>query len=103
LNLLHNGAQAMHAAHITNGGLHVRTALSADGSEVRVSVRDQGPGISADLQAEVFQPFITTKLHGLGMGLTISRALIEANGGKLWHTPNDGPGATFHFTLPVLG
>lgn len=103
LNLLHNGAQAMHAAHITNGGLHVSTALSADGSEVRVSVRDQGPGISADLQAEVFQPFITTKLHGLGMGLTISRALIEANGGKLWHTPNDGPGATFHFTLPVLG
>ena len=103
LNLLHNGAQAMHTAHIANGELRVSTALSADGSEVRVSVRDQGPGISADLQAEVFQPFITTKSHGLGMGLTISRALIEANGGRLWHTPNDGPGVTFHFTLPVLG
>jgi C4-dicarboxylate-specific signal transduction histidine kinase len=103
LNLIHNGAQAMHGAQIAHGKLDVSTALTADGSEVCVSVRDVGPGISADLQAEVFQPFITTKSHGLGMGLTISRALIEANGGKLWHTPNDGPGATFHFTLPVSG
>ena len=103
LNLIHNGAQAMHELQIPNGKICVSTALSANGSEVCVSVRDQGPGISADLQAEVFQPFITTKSHGLGMGLTISRALIEANGGRLWHTPNDGPGVTFQFTLPVLG
>ena len=103
LNLLHNGAQAMHGAQITNGKLLVSTALAADGREVCISVRDEGPGISVDMQQEVFQPFITTKSHGLGMGLTISRALIEANGGRLWHTPNDGPGATFHFTLPVLG
>ena len=103
LNLLHNGAQAMYGAHITNGKLLVSTALVADGREVCISVRDEGPGIGADMQQEVFQPFITTKLHGLGMGLTISRALIEANGGKLWHTPNDGPGTTFHFTLPISG
>jgi signal transduction histidine kinase len=64
-------------------------------------VRDDGPGISAALQAEIFQPFITTKSHGLGMGLTISRALIEANGGKLWHSQDDALGATFHFTLPI--
>jgi len=101
LNLIHNGAQAMHEAQVADGKLLISTALAADGREIQVSVRDDGPGISADLQAEVFQPFITTKSHGLGMGLTISRALIEANGGKLWHSQDDGLGATFHFTLPI--
>lgn len=102
LNLIHNAAQAMQAAQIPNGKIHISTALMGNGSEICFSVRDQGPGISATLQQEVFQPFITTKAHGLGMGLTISRALIEANGGKLWHTQTDGLGATFHFTLPIL-
>ena len=83
--LLHNGAQAMHGAQITNGKLLVSTALAADGREVCISVRDEGPCISAES-------------HGLEMSLTISRTLIEANDGKLWHTPNDGLGATFHFT-----
>lgn len=101
LNLIHNAAQAMHEAEVNTGKIWVNTALSADGREVCVSVRDDGPGISAALQEEIFQPFITTKSHGLGMGLTISRALIEANGGKLWHSQDDGLGATFHFTLPI--
>jgi PAS domain S-box-containing protein len=101
LNLIHNAAQAMHEATVNTGKIWVNTALSADGREVCVSVRDDGPGISAALQAEIFQPFITTKSHGLGMGLTISRALIEANGGKLWHSQDDALGATFHFTLPI--
>jgi two-component system sensor kinase FixL len=101
LNLIHNAAQAMHESTSITGKIWVSTALGADGREVCVNVRDDGPGISADLQTEVFQPFITTKSHGLGMGLTISRALIEANGGKLWHSQNDGRGATFHFTLPI--
>jgi len=101
LNLLHNAAQAMHEAQITDGKIWIRTSLSADGSEVCVSVRDEGPGISAALQEEVFQPLISTKQHGMGMGLSISRALIEAHGGKLWHSQEDGRGATFHFTLPI--
>jgi two-component system sensor kinase FixL len=62
-------------------------------------VRDEGLGISAALQEEVFQPLITTKSNGMGMGLTISRALIEANGGKLWHSQENGRSDTFHFTL----
>jgi len=101
LNLIHNAAQAMHGATVANGKIWISTALAADGREIFVSVRDEGPGISATLQQEVFQPFITTKSDGLGMGLTISRALIEANGGKLWHSQDDGIGATFHFTLPI--
>jgi PAS domain S-box-containing protein len=101
LNLIHNAAQAMNNAQISNGRIWISTALAADGREICVKVRDEGPGISAALQQEIFQPFITTKSHGLGMGLTISRALIEANGGKLWHTQEDGLGATFHFTLPI--
>jgi PAS domain S-box-containing protein len=100
LNLIHNGAQAMHDAK-SDGQLSIYAVLSADGCEVCVSVRDAGPGVSTKLQQEIFQPFITTKSHGLGMGLTISRALIEANGGKLWHSQDDGLGATFHFTLPI--
>lgn len=55
----------------------------------------------AALGEDVFQPFITTKPHGLGMGLTISRELIGANGGKLWHSQENGQGVTFHFTLPI--
>jgi two-component system sensor kinase FixL len=55
------------------------------------------------MQQEIFQPFISTKSHGLGLGLTISRALIEAHGGKLWATQKDGQGAAFHFTLLTEG
>lgn len=101
LNLIHNAAQAMHEAQIADGKICISTALAANAREICISVRDQGPGISAALQQEIFQPFITTKPHGLGMGLTISRALIEANGGKLWHSQDAGAGATFHFTLPI--
>jgi PAS domain S-box-containing protein len=101
-NLIQNAAQATNEAKMIDGKIWISTALTADGREVCVSVRDEGPGISAALGDEVFQPFITTKPHGLGMGLTISRALIEANGGKLWHSQEDGAGATFHFTLPTI-
>ena len=103
LNLIHNGAQAMHAAHSPNGKIVVSTLLASDGREICISVQDAGPGISDLVQQEIFQPFISTKAHGLGLGLTISRALIEAHGGKLWATSARGQGATFHFTLPTAG
>jgi C4-dicarboxylate-specific signal transduction histidine kinase len=99
MNLINNSAQAMQNAQFVKGQLWITAALSANGDEICVSVRDNGPGISGNLQQEVFQPFVTTKSSGLGMGLTISRALIEAHGGKLWLENHVGPGATFHFTL----
>jgi C4-dicarboxylate-specific signal transduction histidine kinase len=101
LNLIHNAAQAMHEAQIDNGTIWINTTLTPDGRAICVTVRDEGPGVSATLQQEIFQPFITTKSSGLGMGLTISVALIEAQGGKLWHTQEGGRGAAFHFTLPI--
>jgi PAS domain S-box-containing protein len=103
LNLIHNGAQAMLEAQAVNGKIVVSSALAADGHDICITVQDDGPGISALIQQEIFQPFISTKSHGLGMGLTISRALIQAHGGKLWATQIHGQGATFHFTLPTEG
>lgn len=101
LNLIHNGAQAMKEANVSNGTIKISSSMASDLNEVCIHVQDDGPGIDATMQQEIFQPFITTKAHGLGMGLTISRALIEAHGGKLWATQVEGRGATLHFTLPT--
>ena len=68
---------------------------------VKVSARDRGTGLSADNIDRIFQPFYTTKRDGLGMGLSISRAIIEAHGGRLWAENNPDRGATLSFTLPV--
>jgi PAS domain S-box-containing protein len=69
--------------------------------ELRVSVRDTGAGLQPEHAEKIFDAFFTTKPGGLGMGLAISRSIVEAHGGRLWATPNAGPGATFHFTLPI--
>ncbi len=103
LNLIHNAAQAMQEAQTVNGKIVVSAVLVAGGHDICITVQDDGPGISTLIKQEIFQPFISTKSHGLGMGLTISRALIEAHGGKLWATQVPGQGATFHFTLPTEG
>ncbi|MDB6029441.1 MAG: nodV1, partial [Verrucomicrobiales bacterium] len=68
---------------------------------VLVAVHDTGIGIDPERMKQLFEPFHTTKTHGLGLGLSISRSIIEAHGGRLWMTPNDGPGVTFQFSLPV--
>ncbi len=68
---------------------------------VLVAVQDTGTGIDPERMKHIFEPFHTTKSHGLGLGLSISRSIIEAHGGRLWMSPNDGPGVTFQFTLPV--
>jgi len=74
-----------------------------DGSPAALlSVRDRGVGLEAGQVDAVFEAFYTTKPHGMGMGLAISRSIIEAHGGRLWAQPNQGPGATFAFSLPAL-
>lgn len=96
MNLILNGIDAMSEQ---GGELNIST-LRDDG-EVMVSVSDRGIGIPADKMDQVFDEFFTTKIGGTGMGLAISRTIIESHGGQLWATVNSKRGATFHFTLPI--
>ena len=66
---------------------------------VETTVADTGPGIAPEIAAQLFQPFVTTKRQGMGVGLSISRTIIEAHGGELWVEPNAGGGSVFRFTL----
>lgn len=98
MNLMVNGIEAMGEA---GGELTVRTRL--EGDQVCVSVSDTGVGIPADKLEQVFNAFVTSKATGTGMGLAISRTLVESHGGKLWAESGQSGGATFHFTLAVAG
>jgi signal transduction histidine kinase len=69
--------------------------------EITVAVRDSGSGIDPQNQERLFDTFFTTKEDGIGLGLSISRTIVEAHGGRLWATANEGAGATFQFTLPT--
>jgi PAS domain S-box-containing protein len=97
MNLMLNGIEAMKE---TGGVLTVRTGRG-EGGEVLISVSDTGVGLPAGRADEIFNAFFTTKPQGSGMGLAISRSIVESHGGRLWATSNDGRGATFHFTLPT--
>jgi signal transduction histidine kinase len=72
-----------------------------DSQSVLVAVRDSGPGLDPGNLDGLFQAFYTTKPHGMGLGLAISRSIVEAHGGRLWATANDDRGAVFQFTLPA--
>ena len=98
MNLILNGIQAMSAVEDRGRVLVVRTQRG-EGDQVRVAVQDSGIGIDPGSIEQIFDAFHTTKPGGMGMGLSISRSIIESHGGQLWATPNDGPGATFQFTL----
>jgi PAS domain S-box-containing protein len=98
LNLVVNGMEAM-AAQGEGRRIQVRTARGEEA--VRVAVRDEGPGIPPDKFNEIFETFYTTKAKGMGMGLAISRTIVEAHDGQLWAENNPDGGATFSFTLPV--
>jgi len=100
LNLILNGADAM--THTDPGfrNLLIRTELP-DEKTVKVTVRDFGTGLDEEDLSRIFEPFYTTKPGGMGMGLPISRSIIEAHGGVLGAANNPGRGATFHFHLPV--
>jgi two-component system, LuxR family, sensor kinase FixL len=101
LNFVINGCDAM-TGRETDRRLLVRT-LSTPQGNVDISVADQGAGIPvADLE-RIFDPFVTTKANGLGLGLSICRSIVEAHGGRLWATNNADRGATLHCELPARG
>jgi predicted ATPase/signal transduction histidine kinase len=98
MNLILNGIEAMSAVEDAKRKLVVRTQRR-QGDQVRVAVQDSGVGIDPQNAERIFDAFHTTKPGGMGMGLSISRSIIESHGGRLWATANDGPGSTFEFTL----
>jgi two-component system sensor kinase FixL len=100
LNLMLNGMEAMRAVTDRSRELIIRSQAE-ETDAIRVAVQDAGVGIDPQDMDRIFTAFFTTKPEGLGMGLAISRSIIEAHGGRLWATPNAGPGATFQFTLPT--
>jgi two-component system sensor kinase FixL len=99
LNLVLNGMEAMEPQAPAARQLCIQT-LGA-GTGVRVGVQDRGPGVPPDKLETVFDTFFTTKAHGMGLGLAISRSIVEAHGGRIWAENNPERGASFWFSLPV--
>src|SRR6201988_2805375 len=97
LNLIVNGVEAMSTTELRL--LRVKSQFDESGN-VLVAVSDSGTGLGLEVD-RIFTPFFTTKAHGMGMGLSISRSLVEDHGGQLWATPNAPHGAVFHFRLPI--
>jgi signal transduction histidine kinase len=98
MNLMLNGIEAMKD---TGGDLTVTSHVTED-SEVLIAVRDTGVGLPTDNPDQIFESFVTTKPHGTGVGLAITRSIVESHGGQLWAERNDGPGASFCFVLPGM-
>jgi C4-dicarboxylate-specific signal transduction histidine kinase len=99
MNLLRNASDAMLEIDDRPKQLVIRTERD-DGDLVRLSVRDAGVGVDIDSMNKLFDAFYTTKIGGMGIGLSVSRSIVERHQGRLWAQPNDGPGATFSFTIP---
>lgn len=98
LNLIRNAIEAMAESQTRQ----MVISSVADGNRmVKISVSDTGSGLSPDILPQLFQPFVTTKMHGMGVGLSISKTIIETHGGRLWAEPNPGGGTVFHLTLKL--
>jgi signal transduction histidine kinase len=102
LNIVMNALDAIGGVEDRRRELEVRS-MRGGASTVLLAVLDSGVGIAPALRDRIFEPFYTTKSHGLGMGLAISRSIVEEHGGQLWVVPHDGPGTTVQFTIPVAG
>jgi PAS domain S-box-containing protein len=100
LNLVLNAAQAMRTIDGRPRELRLSTATDGEG-QVRLSVRDQGVGADVEHLEQLFNAFYTTKPDGMGVGLSVSRSIVEAHGGRLWASANEGPGLTVSFSLPI--
>ncbi|HEX8625710.1 MAG TPA: ATP-binding protein [Allosphingosinicella sp.] len=99
LNLIRNAMDAMEES--PRRELRIEACAGEDGM-ARVTVADTGPGISEEVAGQLFQPFVTTKANGMGIGLSISRTIVESHGGRLWAEPAPGGGTLFHFTLRLV-
>ena len=97
MNLMLNAIEAMKE---TGGELTISSGLNPEG-HLLISISDTGVGLPVENTERIFDAFHTTKPQGTGMGLAITRSIVESYGGRVWATPNQGAGATFHFTLPV--
>ncbi len=97
MNLMLNAIEAMKD---TGGELTIRSRLNSEGQLI-IPLSDTGVGLPAESTERIFDAFHTTKPQGTGMGLAITRSIVESHGGRVWATPNQGAGAIFHFTLPV--
>ncbi len=98
VNLFRNALEAM--AGSSQRELIATNVRAAD-DMVEVAISDTGHGFGSDIQPNLFQPFFTTKETGMGVGLSISRTIIETHGGRMWAETNEAGGATFRFTLPT--
>jgi signal transduction histidine kinase len=99
MNLMVNGIDAM--KDVDEKRELTLTSQRADSERVLVSVSDTGTGLPSQQADQIFKAFFTTKAHGTGMGLSISRSIVESHGGRLWATDNATRGASFHLTLPT--
>jgi len=100
LNLMLNGCEAMAGLPVAERRLIIRVSAQETG-HVHLAIRDSGIGISSELIDRLFEPFVTTKAQGLGLGLSISRTIVAAHGGRLWAENNPEGGATVHCLLPA--
>jgi C4-dicarboxylate-specific signal transduction histidine kinase len=102
LNLMLNGIEAMTGVSDRSRRLLIRSQMQ-DANQIRVSVEDCGIGVKAENMSRLFEPFFTTRSQGIGMGLPISRSIVEAHGGRLWAESTVNQGSVFQFTLPIGG
>jgi signal transduction histidine kinase len=100
LNLLRNASDAMSTVDDRPRQLLIRTEAGED-DHVRLTVKDAGVGFAPQAADRLFESFYTTKNDGMGIGLSVSRSIIESHHGRLWGTLNDGPGAAFSFSIPA--